>query len=651
MIQGMGTIASQENPQSATPSEEGGARAAIIDAARRLARRDGVVDMTLTGVAKEAGVSATDIYAFFTSKNDLLQAVVADDLAALANTMRRSLEHQPGVADSSLTAAHAIPLQLTANASEAGAAEEAAANNQSHDTPAPPPPAGDVVQNDKPEVPEPSAAAPAQGASWRFPVVQGRRERATSSEANAATAEAIARPQEAVGKLQTAPVDQWLERRLREFERTLYALQHNQNHRASSNKFDQTLQGVRESVEALDMRHAMAADEAARATGERFDVLDKRLREMLSDLQAESVHLARRITALENLAFASQPELMPPATLAFAPGGDPESAVEQPQVAQDAPSDTTQNNPPPRSDEPGPSFLRAARRSATQAAAEMAHADLRQKPPAPKRNKTMLYATCGLVAVFLAMLAGEGLMFRDASTDAPVVHVKVRPAVGHVPTVVAARPLHHVAQKAPQMSVRKLAEAGDASAELLVGLQYLEGKGEPRNDAMAVDWLSRAAAKGQPVAQYDLGALYADGRGVHADAVQAFQWFGAAALRGNRRAMHFLAIAYAEGVGTAKNLPEAARWFERSATLGAVNSQFNLAVLYERGMGVPQSLTTAYTWYAVAAGQGDHEAQARIAALESTLKPDDLANAKAAAAAFKPEPVDPAANLPPQPPS
>src|SRR5689334_17195184 len=106
MIRGMGTIASQENTDSGTPSEEGGARAAIVEAARRLARREGLVDMTLTGVAKEAGVAATDIYAFFTSKNDLLQAVVADDLATLAKTMRQSLERQTDAANSSLRLAN-----------------------------------------------------------------------------------------------------------------------------------------------------------------------------------------------------------------------------------------------------------------------------------------------------------------------------------------------------------------------------------------------------------------------------------------------------------------------------------------------------------------------------------------------------------------
>ena len=68
-------------------------------------------------------------------------------------------------------------------------------------------------------------------------------------------------------------------------------------------------------------------------------------------------------------------------------------------------------------------------------------------------------------------------------------------------------------------------------------------------------------------------------------------------------------------------------------------------------MGVPQSLTTAYKWYAIAGAQGDREAQARVAALASTLKAADLASAKSAADSFKTEPLDPAANLPPKLPS
>jgi len=641
----MGSIASQESPESGTPSEEGGVRAVILGAARRVAERDGVLEMTLTAVAGEASVAATDIYAFFTSKNDLLQAVVADDLAALAKAMRRSLEGQTESVNTTVPTAdaNAISFQFVAPASGdvAGAVVE---NSQPQDAQVSPMQAADTQQSEKQNTPATVVSAPVQETPRRFPVVRARRVPSSPavSDANAATAEAIAKLQEAVAKLETTPVDQWLERRLREFERMLYAMRHNQIHSASTNNSsDQGSQGLREAIEAIELRHTMLVDASSRAINERFDAFDQRLRETLSELQAESVHLARRIAALENLAFASRPERIP-LPVEFASLEEPEPVAEPAQTAAEPTQDASQADALP-------SYLAAARRSAQ--IAEEASEDLRQNVVAPKPKKTLLYAACGSLALFVVLLAGAGFMLRNSSMNAQSVHAAVKVSPVRMQRAVVAKPLHHVARKAPQTDLLKLAETGDASAELLVGLQYLEGKGEPKNETVAVDWLSRAAAKGQPVAQYDLGALYADGRGVRADSVQAFQWFGSAALHGNRRAMHFLAIAYADGVGTTKDLPEAARWFERAARFGAVNSQFNLAVLYERGMGVPQSLTTAYKWYAIAAVQGDREAQARVAALASTLKPVDLASAKSAADTFKPEPLDPAANLPPKFPS
>ncbi|HEX3431663.1 MAG TPA: TetR family transcriptional regulator [Rhizomicrobium sp.] len=629
----MGTTASQETSESGTPSEEGGARAAILGAARKVAERDGVIEMTLTAVANEARVAANDIYAFFTSKNDLLQAVVADDLAILAKTMRRSLEPQPDAAD-------------------AGAAEK----SPPEETQVLPMQAADTAHTEQQNGME--ARTPAPEMPRRFPVVQARREppRASAPEADAATTAAIAHLQEQVTKLESRPVDQWLERRLREFERSLVSLQQGRSERTGSNdSLELGLQELRDSIQALDRHHAVVADEAARASNERFDAVNRQLRETLSDLQADSVHLARRITALENLAFAARPDVMT-ATTPFEPLAEaaPPAALQDPQD-QTAAADAA----PHDSGGSGHAYLAAARRSA-QAAAANANEDGREKTVARKPNRTLLYAACGSLAVFVVLLAAAGFVLRNASMNpAPApAHASAQPAGVRAFSTAAAKPLPRlvekaapVLRKAPQPNLLTLAAAGDPSAELLVGLEYLDGKGLAKNETAAVDWLSRSAAKGQPVAQYDLGALYADGRGVQADAVQAFQWFGAAALRGNRRAMHFLAIAYAEGVGTAKNLPEAARWFERAAALGAVNSQFNLAVLYERGMGVTQSLPTAYKWYAIAAAQGDREAQARVAALAATLSPADLAGAKSAADAFKPEPLDAAANLPPRLPS
>jgi localization factor PodJL len=125
------------------------------------------------------------------------------------------------------------------------------------------------------------------------------------------------------------------------------------------------------------------------------------------------------------------------------------------------------------------------------------------------------------------------------------------------------------------------------------------------------------------------------------------RWYEAAAGQGNRKAMHALGVAYAQGRGTQKDYSEAARWFARAAALGLVNSEFNLGVLYERGLGVPQSLLDAYKWYAVAAAQGDAESRARIEALKTQLKADDIAAAERAAENFRPQIADRDANSAP----
>jgi AcrR family transcriptional regulator len=63
-------------------------RTAILDAARRVATRDGARDLSLRGVAAEAGFAPAALYGYFRNKDELLLALAADDLTALARAMR-----------------------------------------------------------------------------------------------------------------------------------------------------------------------------------------------------------------------------------------------------------------------------------------------------------------------------------------------------------------------------------------------------------------------------------------------------------------------------------------------------------------------------------------------------------------------------------
>jgi localization factor PodJL len=188
------------------------------------------------------------------------------------------------------------------------------------------------------------------------------------------------------------------------------------------------------------------------------------------------------------------------------------------------------------------------------------------------------------------------------------------------------------------------ASGGDTKAAMALGLKYANGDGVEVDDNQAAHWLQQAAQGGEAVAQYRLGTFYERGRGFAADPRQALRWYEEAAKRGNRRAMHNLAVVYADGAGTEKDFPEAARWFRAAAELGLTDSQFNLAVLYERGLGVKQSLGEAYKWYSIAAEAGDAESKARVGAIMSQIAPADRDAADKAAKAYRPRPIDVAAN-------
>ena len=53
----------------------------ILDAARRVAARDGARELSLRSVAAEAGFAPAALYGYFASKDELLLALAADDLA------------------------------------------------------------------------------------------------------------------------------------------------------------------------------------------------------------------------------------------------------------------------------------------------------------------------------------------------------------------------------------------------------------------------------------------------------------------------------------------------------------------------------------------------------------------------------------------
>jgi AcrR family transcriptional regulator len=84
--------------ERAVPKKQNGGRAAakaasrtaILDAARLVAARDGARELSLRGVAAEAGFAPAGLYGYFRSKDELLLALASDDLGRLAKVMREA---------------------------------------------------------------------------------------------------------------------------------------------------------------------------------------------------------------------------------------------------------------------------------------------------------------------------------------------------------------------------------------------------------------------------------------------------------------------------------------------------------------------------------------------------------------------------------
>jgi len=74
-------------------------------------------------------------------------------------------------------------------------------------------------------------------------------------------------------------------------------------------------------------------------------------------------------------------------------------------------------------------------------------------------------------------------------------------------------------------SFRKLADQGDAAAQLRLGSCYEFGEGATQDMARAAEWYQKSAKQGNAAAQFRLGSHYAAGVGVGQDRGRAVEWY------------------------------------------------------------------------------------------------------------------------------
>lgn len=576
-----------------------------------MVERDGIELTSLTRVAEEAGYAPVTVYAYFPSKTDLLTSIFADDLASLAREMRDSFPFLESVAE----VAHEEPT------GEPQPEMESAANEDTRG--------------------ESAEIVPLNPAE-HFLVQKPRADQGPSRTERIRAALRKNQPEEQATEGEAPRVDAWLERRLRVFERTLADIE---TRLAESERSSQravllahdSAASLERNVSAFQKRDG---DEQS-ALMQRISELEKRQRDTASDLRSGVKDVEGRLDRLESAALGSAKAsiYLPPQEETL----PQESLVDESKPAEDSPEDSTpaaeETQPTPEANE---TYLTAARNAAKAAATLSRIEEDEHSGSLTQRTKMLLIAGVAL----LAMIAGAVFVLHTLPAKPQAMQfAAISPAMADVGTGTTRI---HLSPAAVTSRVAALATRGNVKAEVLTGLNYLNGEGVAKSDVQAAIWLGRAANAGDAVAEYWLGTLYQAGRGVNNDQASAIHWLESAAMQGNRKAMHSLAMAYATGSGVTRDYAEAARWFSRAADLGLVNSEFNLAVLYERGDGLPQSLLDAYKWYAIAAAQGDSEAQSRVDALATQLSPDDLAAAKQSVATFKPQPLNTNSNLVPR---
>ena len=82
----------------------------------------------------------------------------------------------------------------------------------------------------------------------------------------------------------------------------------------------------------------------------------------------------------------------------------------------------------------------------------------------------------------------------------------------------------------------KKAEAGDATAQWMLGCYYYGGVGVGKDEKEAVKWYTKSAEQGFAKAQYLLGHCYERGKGVDRDENEAVKWYTKAAEQGDEYA-------------------------------------------------------------------------------------------------------------------
>jgi TPR repeat protein len=149
-------------------------------------------------------------------------------------------------------------------------------------------------------------------------------------------------------------------------------------------------------------------------------------------------------------------------------------------------------------------------------------------------------------------------------------------------------------------AMRKQPVAGNAYSHEAAGLAYLTGWRVPKDVAVGIAELKRAAEDGSASAAARLGMEYYRGVNVPRDNPQAVRYFEQAAKAGNQVGYYGLGLYSKYGVVLPKDQGVANQHFKRAIQGFDGNSAFNVGIAYKDGLGLAPNRAVANYYFLVA---------------------------------------------------
>lgn len=164
--------------------------------------------------------------------------------------------------------------------------------------------------------------------------------------------------------------------------------------------------------------------------------------------------------------------------------------------------------------------------------------------------------------------------------------------------------------------LKKAAEQNCIEAQYLLSDCYLQSKGVEHNSALAFEWLKKAAEQNYAKAKYGMAYCYLIGEIVKQNEALAFAWFKSAFEQQKQQELqnqqaeflYWLACCAFEGNNVEQNETLAFECFKKTAGQGITEVEYRLAHCYFEGKGVEKNYQLGMKWIIRAARKGHVEA-------------------------------------------